>query len=160
MKNRLLKVGILAFVLVFGMMVLGCEEEEKSEPYPQSIMIQVGSSSWNSTNGSVEIWFQPPVLVAGKNYTGTPAKVSVGDLQWLQTSGINLELFNANSRNVSISSIEKREGGDTAIVKLNLTRTTAPSGESGTATVLITLPNDFTAKYPDGITWGNKTFQF
>jgi len=49
-----------------------------------------------------------------------------------------------------------------AKVKLNLTRSAAPStGNKGTAaTVLITLPNDFTAKYPDGITWDNKQFDF
>jgi len=148
-------------VLVFGMMVFGCEEE-KSKPYPQSIMIQVGNSSWTSTSGSVEIMFLPPVPVVQNNltYTGTPAKISVQDLQWLQTSGINLELFNANSRTLTITTIEKTEWDDKAAVKLNLTRSAVPSSGSGTATVLITLPNDFTAKYPDGITWGNKAFDF
>jgi len=153
------------------MTVVSCEEEDNSKPYPQTIDIYVRSSSWDSstpTNGSVEIWFQPPVLGVNTNYTGTPAKVSVEDLQWLQASGINLELYNADNRTVSITSIEKKEDSDgradkRAFVKLNLTRSAKPSDSDiygGTATVLITLPDDFKAKYPDGITWGNKTFNF
>jgi hypothetical protein len=169
MVNKKFLLGILVLALVFGMTVVSCEEEDESKPYLQSIQINVTNSTWNSstpTSGSVEIWFQPPVPAVNVNYTGTPAKVSVEDLQWLQVSGINLELFNAGGRTVSITSIEKTEDSDgrankRAFVKLNLTRSAQPSGgSSGTATVLITLPNNFSAKYPDGITWGNKTFTF
>jgi hypothetical protein len=165
MKNKWYCLGMLVMVLVFGMMVVGCEED-KTEPYPQSIQINVLASSWDSsdpTKGSVEIRFLPPVLPDGTTYTGTPAKVTVEDLQWLQASGINLELFDADAdaRTVSITSIEKTESDVRAFVKLNLTRSAKPAGGSnGTATVSITLPNDFSAKYPDGITWGNKTFGF
>jgi len=122
---------------------------------------------WNSTTGSVEIWFRPPVevvLPANKTYTGTPAKVSVEDLQWLEASGITLELSNASGRTLSITSIEK-SGNDWVSVKLNLTRSAEPTQtgmivNTGKATVSISLPNDFTAKYPDGITWDNKQFDF
>jgi len=164
MKNKRFLLEMLVLTLVFGMMVVGCEE---AESYPRSIVISVWQiPSWDystPTSGSTEISFNPTDLEAGKGYKGneTPTKVSVGDLQWLEASGINLVFSNAGGRSVSITSIEKRESGNSAIVKLNLTRSAeAPSGESGTATVLITLPNDFTAKYPDGITWGNKNFLF
>jgi len=168
MVNKRFWLGITVIILLFGMTVVGCHEELKSEPYPQSVQIDVMDnfpSSWDSstpTKGSIQILFRPPILDSMITYTGTPAKVSVEDLQWLQASDINLELFNADGRTVSITSIEKQDG----VVKLNLTRSAKPSTSetggliTGTATVLITLPNDFTAKYPDGITWGNKTFTF
>ena len=89
---------------------------------------------------------------------------SVEDLQWLEASGITLELSNANGRTLSITSIEK-SGNDWVSVKLNLTRSAEPTQtgmivNTGKATVSISLPNDFTAKYPDGITWDNKQFDF
>jgi len=169
MVNKRFWLGIL--VMVFGMLVVGCEEEARSVPYSQSIMISLMGSSWDSstpTKGSVEIKFEPPVQpvsTSSTKFTGTPAKVSVEDLQWLETSGINLELSNANSRTISITTIEKKGWDDSVFVKLNLTRSAVPPTvdeklDYGTATVLITLPNDFTAKYPDGITWGKKDFQF
>jgi hypothetical protein len=164
MVNKRFWLGMLAMVLVFGMTVAGCSTEDDSRPYPQSITISVRSSSWDSsspTNGSVEIWFQTPVLSPTTNYTGTPAKAGVDDLQWLKANDISLEPYDTDSRTVSISSISKTGGDTETFVKLSLTRSAEPPGMFGnTATVSITLPSEFTLKYPDGVTWGNRTFSF
>jgi hypothetical protein len=168
MKNKRFWMGMLVLTLVFGMTVVGCEGEDKSIPYSQSIEISVDGSSWDSTTGSVRIWFQTPVEVNGPTYTGTPAEISVEDLQWLDKSAITFALSNANNRTLSITEIEeiKEYNRYSTFVRLKLTRSAIPPIktedilDTGKATVSITLPNDFTAKYPDGITWGNKQFEF
>jgi hypothetical protein len=166
MANKKFLLGILVLALVFGMTVIGCEDEEKKDegtPYPQSIEISVTDAIWWPVSkitglaaGDVAIYFKQP-LVQGTTYTGTP--ISVDDLNWLQASNINLELSNEDIRTVTITSIEKNYVGGQVNVSLELTRSAEPSGTESTATVFFSLPNDFTAKYPD-ITWGKKTFKY
>jgi len=165
--NKKLWLGILVMLLVFGMMVIGCEAEKEVPPYPQKIDVTVQQASWDSTEprttGSVEIRFNPPLL-GSDDYTGTPAKVGVDDLQWLEASGITLTQSGGNGRTVSITSIEKTQGGNRASAKVFLTRSAPPAtppGTFGKAVVSISFPNEFTAKYPDGVSWyGDRTFDF
>jgi hypothetical protein len=163
MANKRFWLGMLVTALAFGMTVLGCYEEEDN-PYPQRIDIRVDQfPAWDSsdpTTGSVKILFQPPLLDDRGDYTGTPARIGVDDLQWLQANGITLTPSGGNGRTVSITSIEKTQFKDMATVTAFLKRSAVPSGTAGTATVSITFPNEFTAKYPDGITWEYRNFDF
>jgi hypothetical protein len=168
MNKKIFFLGMLVMVLAFGMVVVGCPSEEEI-PYSQEISVSVrNSATWDSgtpTTGQVTIAFLTPVEVvsSGKKYVGEPPKITVDDLQWLQASGIDLSLYNANSRTLTITSIEKTGESDEkrAFVKLYLTRSAVPpTNDAGTATISITFPNEFKAKYPDGISWGGRTFSF
>jgi len=166
MVNKRFWLGILVMVLVFGITVVGCSEEDgtKKVPYPQAIDIFVDYPSWTGTSGFANIRFQPIATAysSGTTYTGTPASVSPTDLNWLSASDINLTPADENTRTLTKGTIEKTANGDGTVVKLNLTRSAEPSPITNynTVTVSISLPPAFSAKYPDGINWASVTIQF
>jgi hypothetical protein len=161
MNKKLFFLGMLVLVLVFGMTVVGCEDERDRSVSPLFVLSVYGDS-WNTatpTTGEVKVRFSGS---GGLDKDGNSRDFSVTpiDLSWVTVDKFELYFSGTGDRTVSITSIVLEPYNDTNIdAKLTLTRSAVPEGSATrTATVSLTIPSDFSSKYE--VSWDNKTFQF
>jgi hypothetical protein len=165
MKNKKLGLGMLVMVLVFGMMVAGCEDN--TEVPPPFVSFMVRSVTWDnpiesSTTGEVQLSISATKMVRTNSGTaGESVRLEQTDLSWLTVDQINLDYSGSGTRTVTITSVTFDRLGDGFIAKLSATRTAAPSGvaDTRTATVGLAIPATFENKFGEA-RWSTRTFSF
>jgi len=161
MKGKWYCLGMLAIVLVFGMMIVGCEDETPVPPPYVSLGIQ--SCNWNvetPANGEVIIWVIPYKGVRSGNGTGLEAvNISPSDLSWVTKDEFELLFSGDGSRTASITTVVLEPFSETRVnIKLSVTRSVGESANR-TANVYLTVPSSFENKYGT-VEWSSRKFDF
>jgi len=160
MKKRFW-LGMLVLVLVFGLAVVSCEDVTDRSA-PSSLEITVHSDNWNTgtpTTGEVKVMFS---VWGGKDKSGNERDSSLipSDLSWVTKDKFELNFSGSGERTVNITAVAFEPfNAYTVNAKLTISRTSVPADTKRTATVYLTIPSDFRAKY-EKVKWNNNTFQF